>query len=412
MKFPFVNASDVEKEPVSWLWPNRLSRGSVAIVEGHPGANKSTMLYALVARVSRGLAMPNCDGASPPAGAVIISDEDTPSTIRGTLEANGADLSRIKIYDKTLANPPLMIPAGIEMLEGMIARAKAKVVVIDPVPSFIEGNINVDQSVRAALRPLTALAERHGAVIIIVRHLRKTVGGSALHQGSGSIGLVGAARSVLLVGKAPGNDDQRVVAHVKSNLGPLAGSLSFQVVEESDGGLRVEWLGPVSYSADEIASSGSTDSSALNEAAYVLYSILGKGPVLANDAKKAVLLAGIADRTRRRAMTVLNVKSRRVGFGPGSKFYWELPPSNELIEILRARDLDELAESLFHGPPDQFHGPSDQPPEQPIDGNSESFSESPEEDEDDDRAEWWKNGEKNDNDDEDEEGSDNVHSGR
>ena len=44
------------------------------------------------------------------------------------------------------------------------------------------------------------------------------------------IGIVAAARSALMVGKSPGDPDLRVLAHVKSNLGPLAPSLSFEPV--------------------------------------------------------------------------------------------------------------------------------------------------------------------------------------
>jgi len=51
-----------------------------------------------------------------------------------------------------------------------------------------------------------------------VRHLNKNSTARAKHRGSGSIGIIGAVRSALLVGRDPEDPSRRVIAPVKQNL--------------------------------------------------------------------------------------------------------------------------------------------------------------------------------------------------
>ena len=79
-------------------------------------------------------------------------------------------------------------------------------------------NSNRDQDVRRALTPLKQMAERTGTAIVLVRHLNKTPGGNPLYRGGGSIGIIGAARSGLVVGRHADDDELRVLAGQKNNL--------------------------------------------------------------------------------------------------------------------------------------------------------------------------------------------------
>jgi hypothetical protein len=63
----------------------------------------------------------------------------------------------------------------------------------------------------------------------VIRHLNKAAGGNALYRGGGSIGIVGAARSGLLIAKHPEDDGRRVLASIKSNLAAPAPSLVFSL---------------------------------------------------------------------------------------------------------------------------------------------------------------------------------------
>lgn len=58
-----VLLSDVAPESISWLWPSRLERGKVTLVDGDPGLGKSLLTLDWTARVSTGRAWP--DGTAP-----------------------------------------------------------------------------------------------------------------------------------------------------------------------------------------------------------------------------------------------------------------------------------------------------------------------------------------------------------
>jgi len=68
--------------------------------------------------------------------------------------------------------------------------------------------------VRRALAPLAKLAEETGVAVVVVRHLTQSSGGNPLYRGQGSIGIIGAARSALLVAKHPEDEGLRVLAAV------------------------------------------------------------------------------------------------------------------------------------------------------------------------------------------------------
>jgi len=224
-----VPANQIRTEPPSWLWADRVPRGAITILEGDPGCDKSTLVYDLAARVSTGKRMPASSAAGPPGGVLLFEDEDPPGVIRRNLTASGADLARVLLYDRgSRYGRPLSLVLDGAFLEAEIRKNQVRLVVFDPLTPFLDGGVQNDRSVRSALGPLSAICERTGAAAILVRHLSKARSANVLYQGAGSIGLIAAARSGLLVARDPANLQQRVIAHFKSNLGPLAPSLAFR----------------------------------------------------------------------------------------------------------------------------------------------------------------------------------------
>ena len=61
-----------------------------------------------------------------------------------------------------------------------------------------------------------------------------------MYRGGGSIGITASMRSSLLIAKCPHEPNLRVLAQIKSNLGPLAPSLLFEPVSVL-GSLRTAW---------------------------------------------------------------------------------------------------------------------------------------------------------------------------
>src|SRR5205085_7736773 len=101
---------------------------------------------------------------------------------------------------------------------------------------------------RAVSAPLAAIAERHGCALLAVRHLGKSRGGGrALNAGIGSIDFTAAARSVLLVGRDPDDEQKRAVVQTKHNLAPPGDAVGYKLE-----GNQFFWTGASDLTAGRI----------------------------------------------------------------------------------------------------------------------------------------------------------------
>lgn len=91
--------SDINPEPLRWLWPGRIPLGKLMVIAGDAGLGKSLLTIDIAARVSNGAAFP--DGAACAQGSVIFlsAEDDAADTIRPRLDAAGADVSRIHLLE-------------------------------------------------------------------------------------------------------------------------------------------------------------------------------------------------------------------------------------------------------------------------------------------------------------------------
>ncbi len=235
-----VTMSDVEEKPVDWLWEPWIPAGAITIIEGDPGLGKSLLTAALAAAVSSGTRFRPDAAVVGPANVIIMSSEDSLSqTIKPRLMAAGADLSKVHALDGITAEGGLTHPfldAHAEQIEESIRTLSAKLVIVDPLMAYLSGGVNgyVDQDMRRVLSPLARICRDSGATLIVVRHLRKG-DGKAQYQGGGSIGILGAARSCILV-SADGQDPTlRVIQTVKNNLSPTPKWMTFRIANRGPG---------------------------------------------------------------------------------------------------------------------------------------------------------------------------------
>lgn len=336
-----VRLADVTPERVKWLWPGRIPLGKLTILDGDPGLGKSTISVDLAARVSTGRPMPGETAGRSPCGVVLLSAEDgLADTIRPRLDAAGADPTRVVALTAIINADGIesmpSLPGDLAELEDAIRANDATLVVVDVLMAYLDGAINAhrDQDVRGALAQLAATAERTGAAILVLRHLNKSTGGPAVYRGGGSIGIIGAARSALVVGRDPDDESRMVLAVTKANLAPIAPSLTYRVVDR-DGVGAIEWGGVTTYSAGELlavrSEATSDERTALDDAKEVLAQLLSNGPVGAKEVRAEARSAGIADRTVDRAKAVLRVVARKVGRPgeTGQRWEWSLPEGRQ-----------------------------------------------------------------------------------
>ena len=251
-----VLMSDVTPENVSWAWRNRIPLGKITILDGDPGQGKSAVTVDLAARISVGAPMP--DGSrGVKGGVVLVSFEDgLADTIRPRLEAAGADLSRVlalRTIGQGNNERPLILPDDIGVLREAVERVGAVFVVIDPLMAALNGKVDShrDQDVRRVLTPLAALADDTDVAILVVRHLNKGLAGNPIYRGGGSIGIIGAARSGMIIASDPADENVRVLASTKSNLGPPPRPVAFSL-DATATSVRVMWLGYSGHAADTL----------------------------------------------------------------------------------------------------------------------------------------------------------------
>jgi putative DNA primase/helicase len=331
--------ADVTPERVSWLWPGRIPLGKLVMLDGDPGVGKSTVALDIAATITNGAQWADGTHCEHPGVVVIMSAEDgLADTIRPRLDAAGADISKVYSVDgipvvdgdgQTALLPPTL--ADINALHHAITENRARLLIIDVLMAYVpEGaNSHKDQDIRRVLSRLATLADETGCTILLLRHLNKSKGGDPLYRGGGSIGIVGAARAGLLVAADPDDRQCRILASVKSNLGPAPNSLAYQLVEAGDYGVaRVQWVGDSDHTArDLLADHTDEDSDERSEAEQWLQDYLTEqGKARSKDAKADGAKAGIKEWTLKRAAKRLGVTVESIGYP--RETWWTLRPSS------------------------------------------------------------------------------------
>lgn len=341
--------SDVPAERVRWLWPGRLARGKVHIIDGDPGLGKGTLCADVAARISTGQEWP--DGLANLVGTIVWlgAEDGAADTIRPRVDVAGGDASKVHVLhggNGRVGQLP-QLPEDSGELHRIVRDVEATVLVIDPLMAFLSGQFNAhrDQDVRHALSPLYEIADRTGVAVILVRHLNKSGGTNALYRGGGSIGIAGATRLAHLVTLDP--DDNagepgrrcRLLVSGKNNLGAPAPTLRFRIVAAphsiAGSAGRVEWLGASRVSAYDVFGESPEDErrSERTEAMDWLRDQLSDGEwheakPLADAGHKEFSKATFR-RSREALKARGEVEDKREGFGPGSKMLWRLCPPEE-----------------------------------------------------------------------------------
>src|SRR5579862_3079664 len=203
--------SDIEAQPVSWLWPRRIARGKTTIIAGNPGLGKSQITASIAAIVTTGGRWPVDRSHCEPGDVLFLTAEDDPAdTLRPRLEAAGADLTRVHVIDGVIRgytgdgsgkSRAFSLENDLQALGAKLNElGNVAVVMIDPISAYL-GNVDSHKNadVRSLMAPLGELASRHSVAIIGVSHLSKAVGAQALMRVSGSLAFVAAARAAYLV---------------------------------------------------------------------------------------------------------------------------------------------------------------------------------------------------------------------
>jgi DNA repair protein RadA/Sms len=343
-----VRLSDVKAKDVDWLWAPYFPIGMLAMVSGDSDVGKSYMLQALAAGLTLGQ-LPCGGGRCEKSSILHFTNENSAEyTLRPRFDKLGGDPTRYFhcpgsefTDEKGEVHTAGITLADIPMLDGAIAESQAKLVLIDPIQSYLPSKTDAHRAneVRQLLDPLAKLAEKHACCIVLIRHLSKGVGGKAIYRGSMSVDFTAAVRSEMLVGYLPDDHNKRAIVHIVHNVGPVGASVGFEIDPEGE----FSWTGQSDITAEQILADPTHESSevagALREACEWLKDFLTPDSRDQGECKKQAELNGISFATLKRAKAHLKVKSRKASFKGG--FIWSLtevdqaPLTLEPVEPLR-----------------------------------------------------------------------------
>ena len=360
-----TRGSDLRAVAIAWLWRFWLALGKLHILAGPPGSGKTTIAVAIVATVTCGGRWP--DGSRCEPGNVLFwSGEDDPAdTLLPRLIAAGADPSRVYfVTGSRIGGEALPFDPARDLVQ-LTAQAErigdVRLLVVDPVVSAVLGDSHKNTEVRRALQPLVDLGSFLNAAVLGISHFSKgTAGRDPTERVTGSVAFGAVARIVMVAAKVKnedGDDDRRILARAKSNIGPDDGGFEYvlEQVEALPGipASRVLWGKAIDGTARELltepdAEAGGEDHDDRRDAGDFLRELLADGAISSKQIKIDATEAGFVWRALHRAADRIGVIRRKNGMKGG--WFWSLPKMSLSPEDVEGANLSELASSAPSAP--------------------------------------------------------------
>lgn len=315
-----TSLAEVIPEYVKFLWNPYIPAGKLTIIEGDPGIGKTWVSMALASAIAGGQPLPGMQSAHTNQKVLFCTAEDgLADTLVPRLLALGTD---IEALSNIFAPTELFTldATGIARLEETMIDYAAGIVFIDPLVAYLGAKMDMNKAneVREVMAGLAAVAERTGAAIIAIRHLRKAGGGQGpgkeIYAGMGSIDFTAAARSVVSV--TQDKLGTNIISHIKSNLAFKGPRLTYAIdYTEDDGVCPFKWTGEYVDPSLDDGSDVCTTQRKRDDCATLLFDLLRDGEQPASEMKEACLSSGYKMGTIKNAKREAGVESKKLGNG-------------------------------------------------------------------------------------------------
>lgn len=281
-------------------------------------------VLALSSLLTQGKKLPFTEKEIEPCNVIYqTTEDDAEDTIIPRFIKTGGDRKRLMFINESKKNLSFSDKRILEAIK----ITNARLLVLDPLSSYIgDGvNMNLANECRVKFNNLIQVAKETNCAIVIIGHLNKAQGTKAINRTNGSMDIVGAVRSALIITKIDEKNrpNDRILVMQKNNLAPTGKAIVFSI---EDG--KVIWLEEIEKTADEIldvyenTNLGRPDIQ-MQKAKELLVEILSDGEILQKSIIEEMKENGIGERTLKKAKSMLNIKSIK----KGSSWYWYLDNS-------------------------------------------------------------------------------------
>ncbi len=213
-----ITLDQVNPMPPQYQWDPYIRAKNINVIRADGGAGKTMLTMAYAAAITTGIQPPNMPGVllSGQGSVLYYGAEDDIEEYRHRADLCGCDPRFLHLVADTGNMPTL---TDMPRIRADIIQSKAKLVVFDPIQQFLgaDADMNKANQIRPLLEGLRSLCREQNCSVIIIEHLNKATQQKAHYRGIGTVDIINAARSALMVGWHPEEYNIRCAAHIKAN---------------------------------------------------------------------------------------------------------------------------------------------------------------------------------------------------
>jgi hypothetical protein len=326
----FVYLCDLEPQPVEWLWQDRLACGTLAMISGVPGSGKTWIALALAAALSRGRDPWTGEALEPSTVLYASMEHNSSEIILPRFVGLQGDPERFAVLRgvRSAASASLKL-RDLSDIEDALQRTHARLLILDSIDTYFGMDLHQPTEALPMFEKLARLAESQHCCILLLRHLSK--GGPGRPALRGQTEISATLRTEFLAGSSRDAPSQPVLLQIKSNLGPLAPPLSYEI---DDAGTFF-WTGLSKITREEMLADRPTGAGLplRKFAGEWLREYLQNGSQTQGTIEIAAGRDGVSIATLRRAKFDLGVRSVKDGIK--GLWYWSLPATAEQQSPIR-----------------------------------------------------------------------------